>query len=136
MSQMSAPQDGGEILNERLSARFAKLRSEGRAALGVFVMAGDPDAATTAALIDGLPGAGADFIELGMPFTDPMADGPAIQEAGQRALAAGMSLRGTLDLARDFRAKDADTPLMHSQMTSAHLTPALLSLAASPLTKP
>lgn len=96
----------------RLSARFQSLAAEGRRALGVFVMAGDPNAETTLELIRGLPGAGADFIELGMPFTDPMADGPTIQAAGQRALAAGMTLEKTLELARRFREGDAQTPLI------------------------
>lgn len=96
----------------RLSARFDKLKAEGRKALGVFVMAGDPDAATTLELVRGLPGAGADFVELGMPFTDPMADGPEIQLAGQRALDAGMSLGETLELVRGFREADAETPVI------------------------
>ena len=105
-------QDGAPAPQDRLSARFEKLKAERRAALGVFVMAGDPDAETTLKLVRGLPGAGADFIELGMPFTDPMADGPAIQAAGQRALAAGMTLAKTLEMVRDFRAEDSDTPLI------------------------
>lgn len=96
----------------RLAARFRTLAAEGRAALGVFIMAGDPNAEATLEVLNGLPAAGADFVELGMPFTDPMADGPAIQAAGQRALDAGMTLSGCLDLVRAFRAKDADTPLI------------------------
>lgn len=96
----------------RIAPRFAQLRGEGRAGLVTYVMAGDPDAATTAAILAGLPEAGADVIELGMPFSDPMADGPAIQAAGLRALAGGMTLKGTLDLVRGFRAHDAHTPLV------------------------
>ena len=96
----------------RIGPRFEKLRREGRAGLVTYVMAGDPDAATTARILEGLPAAGADVIELGMPFSDPMADGPAIQAAGLRALAGGMTLKGTLDLVRRFRAGDADTPLV------------------------
>lgn len=96
----------------RIAPRFARLRSEGRAGLVTYVMAGDPDAATTARILAGLPAAGADVIELGMPFSDPMADGPAIQAAGLRALAGGMTLAGTLDLVRGFRAGDAETPLV------------------------
>ena len=96
----------------RIDARFAALKAERRAGLVTFVMAGDPDAATTAEILAGLPAAGADLIELGMPFSDPMADGPAIQAAGVRALAGGMTLKGVLALARGFRATDADTPLI------------------------
>ena len=96
----------------RIAPRFAQLRAEGRAGLVTYVMAGDPDAATTAAILARLPEAGADVIELGMPFSDPMADGPAIQAAGLRALAGGMTLKGTLDLVRGFRARDAHTPLV------------------------
>lgn len=96
----------------RIAPRFEALRREGRAGLVTYVMAGDPDAGTTAEILAGLPAAGADIIELGMPFSDPMADGPAIQAAGLRALAGGMTLAGTLDLVRGFRAGDADTPLV------------------------
>jgi len=96
----------------RIGPRFEKLRSEGRAGLVTYVMAGDPDAATTARILAGLPAAGADVIELGMPFSDPMADGPAIQAAGLRALAGGMTLKGTLELVRGFRATDAETPVV------------------------
>ncbi len=96
----------------RIAPRFEALRREGRAGLVTYVMAGDPDATTTAAILAGLPAAGADIIELGMPFSDPMADGPAIQAAGLRALAGGMTLAGTLDLVRGFRAGDAETPLV------------------------
>ncbi len=96
----------------RIEKRFAALAAEGRAGLVAFVMAGDPDAERGLALVKRLPAAGADVIELGMPFTDPMADGPAIQLAGQRALAAGQTLAKTLEMVRDFRAGDADTPII------------------------
>ncbi len=96
----------------RITARFAALKREGRAAFIPYISAGDPDAETSAAIMAGLPGAGADLIELGMPFTDPMADGPAVQAAGLRALKAGATLKRTLDLVRGFRAKDAETPIV------------------------
>jgi tryptophan synthase alpha chain len=96
----------------RIARRFAALRKEGRAGLVTFLTAGDPDGATSARLIKGLPGAGADLIEIGMPFSDPMADGPAIQAAGLRALKAGMSLPLTLELVRDFRKTDDQTPIV------------------------
>ena len=96
----------------RIEARFAKLRAEGRKAFVTFVMAGDPDAETFEAVLAGLPGAGADVIEIGMPFTDPMADGPAIQLAGQRALAGGQTMTRTLEMVRRFRAGDAETPIV------------------------
>ena len=80
----------------RIDTAFAKAKAENRGSLGVFITAGDPDAATTEALLDGLVDAGVDFIELGMPFSDPMADGPAIQAASLRALKGGMSLTATL----------------------------------------
>ncbi len=96
----------------RIAHRFAALKAEGRAALVTFLTAGDPDRETSLALIKGLPAAGADLIEIGMPFTDPMADGPAIQAASLRALAAGMTLAGTLDLVRGFRAGDDATPVI------------------------
>ena len=96
----------------RIEARFAKLRQENRAALVTFVMAGDPDFDTALKIVEGLPQAGADVIEIGMPFSDPMADGPAIQAAGLRALKGGMSLRRTLDLVKRFRARDQDTPII------------------------
>ena len=96
----------------RLARRFAKLKRENRAGLVTFVTAGDPDLATAAKILHGLPDAGADIIELGMPFSDPMADGPAIQLAGLRALQAGMTLQKTLDMASEFRKKDADTPIV------------------------
>jgi tryptophan synthase alpha chain len=96
----------------RIEARFAKLRQENRSALVTFVMAGDPDYDTALAVVAALPQAGADVIEIGMPFTDPMADGPAIQAAGLRALKAGQTLAKTLQLVRDFRQGDADTPIV------------------------
>ena len=96
----------------RLATRFAALKNEGRPGLVSFVTAGDPDIATSQAILDGLPGAGADIIELGMPFTDPMADGPAIQASSLRALKSGMTLAGTLDMVRKFRTKDATTPIV------------------------
>jgi len=96
----------------RIDTRFAKLGAEGRAALVTFVMAGDPDPATSLAIVKALPAAGADLIEIGMPFTDPMADGPAVQAAGLRALAAGETLAGTLKLVREFRADDQSTPII------------------------
>jgi tryptophan synthase alpha chain len=96
----------------RIDDRFAALAAEGRAALVTFVMAGDPDLATSLEILKGLPGAGADVIEVGMPFTDPMADGPSIQAAGLRALKSGTTLKKTLQLVRDFRAGDQTTPIV------------------------
>jgi tryptophan synthase alpha chain len=100
----------GEI--GRIDRRFAALRKQGRAALVTFTMAGDPDYATSLAILKALPKAGADVIELGMPFTDPMADGPAIQAAGLRALHAGQNMKKTLAAVRDFRAGDDATPIV------------------------
>ena len=96
----------------RIDSRFAALRRQGRAGLVTFVMAGDPDPATSAAILKALPQAGADVIEVGMPFTDPMADGKAVQAAGLRALSAGQDMVKTLDLVRDFRTGDAVTPIV------------------------
>ncbi len=96
----------------RISARFAKLRAEGRGALIPFVEAWDPDGPTSMALLRGMPAAGADLIEIGIPFTDPMADGPIIQAAARRALLAGVKLRFVLDMVRAFRLEDADTPII------------------------
>jgi tryptophan synthase alpha chain len=96
----------------RIDTRFAELKAEGRAAFVTFVMAGDPDPATALEIVKALPKAGADIIEIGMPFTDPMADGPSIQAAGLRALQAGMTLRKSLQLVRDFRATDNKTPIV------------------------
>ena len=96
----------------RIEHRFAELAKDGRKAFVAYVMAGDPDAETTARILAGLPEAGVDIIELGMPFTDPMADGPTIQLAGQRALEAGQTLEQTLQMVRDFRKDDATTPIV------------------------
>jgi len=96
----------------RIDARFAELKKQGRSAFITFLMAGDPDPATSLEIIKALPGAGADIIEMGMPFTDPMADGPAIQAAGLRALKAGMTLKRTLALVREFRKTEGATPLV------------------------
>jgi len=96
----------------RIEARFAALRAEGRGALIPFLEAFDPDRETSAAILAGMPAAGADLIEIGMPFTDPMADGPTIQAAGLRGLAAGATLAGTLDMVRCFRAADTATPVI------------------------
>jgi tryptophan synthase alpha chain len=96
----------------RIDRRFAELKKEARAALVTFTMAGDPDHATSVAILKALPKAGADVIELGMPFTDPMADGPAIQAAGLRALKAGQNMKKTLAAVRDFRNGDDTTPLV------------------------
>ena len=96
----------------RIDRRFAALKAEGRPALVTFMTAGDPDPATTLALLKALPAAGADVIELGMPFSDPMADGPAIQAAGLRALKGGQTMAKTLDLVRAFRKSDDATPIV------------------------
>lgn len=99
-------------MSARLDRRLAALRDEKRGGLALFTIAGDPDQKTALAIVSGLPAAGADIIELGMPFSDPMADGPVIQQAGLRALAAGGSMRQTLDLVRAFRETDDDTPIV------------------------
>src|SRR5947199_4601195 len=99
-------------MTTRIDARFAELRREGRAALVTFLMAGDPDPKTSLDIIKALPKAGSDIIEIGMPFTDPMADGPSIQAAGLRALKAGMSLKKTIEMVRGFRKFDNTTPLV------------------------
>ena len=96
----------------RIGTTFARLQAEGKKAFVAYVMAGDPDLETSLAVMQGLPGAGVDIIELGMPFTDPMADGPTIQLAGQRALAAGQTLAKTLEMVRRFRAIDSTTPVV------------------------
>lgn len=100
------------MLSTRIDRRFAALAREGRAGLVTFITAGDPDPATSSRILAGLPEAGADVIELGVPFTDPMADGPAIQAASQRALAAGASVKRTLAMVRDFRGRDDATPIV------------------------
>jgi tryptophan synthase alpha chain len=99
-------------MTTRIDARFAQLKKEGRAAFVTFLMAGDPDPETSLQIVKALPQAGADMIEIGMPFTDPMADGPSIQAAGLRALKAGMTLTKTLAMVRAFREGDHATPLV------------------------
>ena len=96
----------------RIDKKFAELKRQGRAGLVAFVTAGDPDHDTSLAILKGLPGAGADIIELGMPFSDPMADGPAIQASSQRALKAGQTMKKTLAMVRAFRADDTTTPIV------------------------
>ena len=100
------------MTSSRLDARFAALKTQGRAAFVAYVMGGDPDPAASLEILKGLPAAGADIIELGFAFSDPMADGPPIQLAAQRALKAGMTLAKTLDLARAFRSGDQATPIV------------------------
>ncbi len=99
-------------MSTRIDQRFAELKKQGRAALVTFITAGDPDYDTSLKIIEGLPKAGADVIELGMPFTDPMADGPAIQAGGLRALAGGQTMKKTLKLVKDFRKGDKATPIV------------------------
>ena len=96
----------------RIDAKFASLKAQNKPAFVSYIMAGDPDYATSLEIVKGLPGAGVDIIELGLPFTDPMADGPSIQLAGQRALEGGMTLAKTLQMARDFRETDDTTPII------------------------
>lgn len=100
------------MTKDRIDRRFADLKAQNRAGFVAYVMAGDPDAGTALEILKGLPAAGADLIELGFPFSDPMAEGPTIQRASQRALAGKMTLKGTLGLARAFREGDQDTPLI------------------------
>ena len=110
---MATTQDGKILkMTSRIDAAFANARAEDRGTLGVFVSAGDPVRETSTAILDALVEAKVDIIELGMPFSDPMADGPAIQAASLRALKAGMTLVGTLEMARDFRSRHPDTPLV------------------------
>ena len=99
-------------MTTRIDTRFAALKKQGRAALVTFITAGDPDFDTSLAILQGLPKAGADVIELGMPFTDPMADGPAIQASSLRALANGQNMKKTLKLVREFRKTDKETPIV------------------------
>ena len=99
-------------MTTRIDARFAELAKQGRSAFVTFLMAGDPDPKTSLDILKALPKAGADIIEIGMPFTDPMADGPSIQAAGLRALKAGMTLKKTLEMVRGFRKDDNTTPLV------------------------
>ncbi|RAZ91608.1 tryptophan synthase subunit alpha [Mesorhizobium hawassense] len=99
-------------MTTRIDRRMAKLKAEGRPALVTYIMGGDPDYDTALAIMKGLPAAGSDVIELGMPFSDPMADGPAIQAAGLRALKGGQTLAKTLKMAAEFRAGDNDTPIV------------------------
>jgi tryptophan synthase alpha chain len=96
----------------RIDAKFAALKAEGKKAFVAYIMAGDPDLETSLAVMQGMPAAGVDIIELGMPFTDPMADGPTIQLAGQRALDGGQTLQKTLDMAAEFRKSDDTTPIV------------------------
>jgi len=110
------------LTTARIDARFAALKAENRAAFVAYIMAGDPDQATALEILKGLPAAGADIIELGIPFSDPMAEGPPIQRAAQRALAKGMTLSGTLELARAFREGDQDTPIIMMGYTNPLVT--------------
>jgi len=96
----------------RIAQRFTELKAEHRAAFVPFITAGDPDLEISQAILNALPGAGADLIELGMPFSDPMADGPAVQASSQRALKAGATMARTLELVRDFRTRDSKTPIV------------------------
>ena len=100
------------MTKSRIDARFAALKAADRAAFIPYVMAGDPDRATALKILQGLPAAGADVIEVGFPFSDPMAEGPPIQKAAQRAMASGMTLRGTLELIAEFRKGDDTTPII------------------------
>jgi tryptophan synthase alpha chain len=114
----------------RIDARFAELRSQGRAGFVAYVMAGDPDPATSLEILRGLPAAGADLIEVGFPFSDPMAEGPPIQRASQRAMKAGMTLKGTLEQIRAFREGDQATPVILMGYLNPLLTHGLERFAA------
>ena len=106
-------------MTTRIEQRYAALEREGRAALVTFVTAGDPDHATSLEILRALPKSGADIIELGMPFSDPMADGPTIQASSQRALKAGQTLTKTLEMVRSFRHADSVTPIVSSRTSLA-----------------
>ncbi len=110
-NSIKRPQRKHRVMN-RINTKFSHIKKEGRAALVTFIMAGDPDRATAQTILNQLPAAGSDIIEIGMPFSDPMADGPAIQYAGQRALAGGMTLTQTLAMVGAFRAHDTTTPIV------------------------
>jgi len=113
----------------RIDARFARLRQEGRAGFIPYVMAGDPDPETALAILKGLPAAGADLIEVGFPFSDPLAEGPPIQRAAQRALARGMTLQKTLDLVAAFRRSDSETPVILMGYANPLETPGYVAFA-------
>jgi len=113
----------------RIDARFARLRAEGRAGFVTYIMAGDPDPETALAILEGLPAAGADLIEVGFPFSDPLAEGPPIQRAAQRALGRGMTLQRTLDLVAAFRRKDAETPVILMGYANPLETPGYVAFA-------
>ncbi len=113
----------------RIDARFARLREEGRAGFIPYVMAGDPDPETALAILKGLPAAGADLIEVGFPFSDPLAEGPPIQRAAQRALARGMTLQKTLDLVAAFRRSDSETPVILMGYANPLETPGYVAFA-------
>ena len=116
---------------ERLDTRFAALARENRAGFVAYIMAGDPDRATASAILAGLPGVGADIIELGLPFSDPVADGPSIQKAAIRALDKGMTVSGALDMVREFRRADATTPIVLMGYLNPLLTFGLEAFAAA-----
>jgi tryptophan synthase alpha chain len=113
----------------RIDARFARLRAEGRAGFVTYVMGGDPDPETALAILEGLPAAGADLIEVGFPFSDPLAEGPPIQRAAQRALARGMTLQKTLDLVAAFRRSDSETPIILMGYANPLETPGYVAFA-------
>ena len=118
------------MTTDRINRRFAELKAQGRAGFVAYIVAGDPGAEASLEILKGLPEAGADIIELGYPFSDPMAEGPPIQRASQRALAAGMTLNGTLELVRRFREGDQTTPLILMGYLNPLLTPGLEAFAA------